>query len=97
MPVFPPAAAIPLTSDAAVTNDVLELLDTPTTDPAPLDRLMTGMLAMLLATVTTVPDAAEALFVMVTAPLEPFITVAATLFAMELAAAAFLAALITAA
>lgn len=80
---------------------MLELLDTPTTDPAPLDRLMTGMLATLLATVTTAPDAAEALFVMVTAPapLEPFTreTVAATLFAMELAAAAFLAALITAA
>lgn len=58
------AAVFPLTvpppiSDAAVTNDGLELLAPPTTDdPAPFDRLMRGMLT-LFATVTTalVPEA----------------------------------------
>ena len=100
-PVFPPPAAIPLTNEAAVTNDVPLLLGTPTTFPTPaaLDMLMTGMLVMPLATVTTAPVGPAALFVKVAELPAPLTKVATAVFDRlpPAAALALLAALITAA
>lgn len=100
-PLFPPVAAIPLTNDAAVTNDVPLLFGTPTTVPTPalLDMLMTGILAMPLATVTTAPVEPVALFVIVAEFPAPLTKVVKAVFDKlpPAAALALLAALITAA
>ncbi|KAF3858355.1 hypothetical protein F7725_011556 [Dissostichus mawsoni] len=104
-PVFPPAAAIPVTSEAALTNDLPLLLGTPPTvpAPAPLDMLTTGMLVMPLATVTKAPVEPAALFVMVAEFPAPLTSEATTALdrlppaAAAAAALALLAALITAA
>lgn len=66
--VFPLKVPPPI-SDAAVTNEGLELLDPPTTDaPAPFDRLIRGMLTVL-ATVTTAPVPEAELFAVLAAEL----------------------------
>lgn len=100
-PVLPPPAAMLLTNEAAVANDVPLLLGTPTTVPTaePLDILRTGMLVMPLATVTTAPVEPAALFVIVTELPAPLTKVATAVFdrLLPAAALALLAALITAA
>lgn len=65
--VFPPPAATPLTNDAAETNDVLLLLDTPPTAPvpAPLDKLMAGTFVIPFATVSMAPAELPALLLSV--------------------------------
>lgn len=93
--VFPPPAATPPTNDAAETNDVLLLLDTPPTAPvpAPLDTLKAGIPARPFATVTTAPAELPALLLSATelpAPLTKEATAALDRLAL-------LAALITAA
>ena len=100
-PVFAPPAATPLTNDAVVTNEVPLLLGVPTAGPAPaaLDMLTTGMLVMLLATVTTVPAEPAAVFGVEPEPAVLLTKVATAVFDRlpPAAALAFLAALMTAA
>lgn len=100
-PVLPPPAAMLLTNEAAVANDVPLLLGTPTTVPTaePLDIFRTGMLVMPLATVATAPVEPAELFGIVAELPAPLTKAATAVFdrLLPAAALALLAALITAA
>lgn len=101
-PVFPPAAATPLTNEVAETRDapLLLILGTPTTVPTPLDMLMTGILVIPFAPVTTAPAEPPAVFAIAAGFPAPFTKEATAAFDKLLpppAALVFFAALITAA